>query len=95
MSSTGCSIMAPPSTALSITPMAEGSRTTYSAFWRSWGSALRCASSNLRDRHHYAFGSAKTWPTLKPFIAGRVKTALIRDHWDDLLHLASSIRTGE
>lgn len=49
---------------------------------------------NLRDRRLYAFGSAKTWPTLEPFIAGRVKTALIRDHWDDLLRLASSIRTG-
>lgn len=49
---------------------------------------------NLRDRRLYAFGPAKTWPTLEPFIAGRVNTALIRDHWDDLLRLAASIRTG-
>ncbi len=49
---------------------------------------------NLRDRRLYAFGTAKNWPTLEPFIAGRVNTALIRDHWDDLLRLASSVRTG-
>jgi len=49
---------------------------------------------NLRDRRLYAFGPAKTWPTLEPFIAGRVNLTLIRDHWDDLLRLASSIRTG-
>jgi TnpA family transposase len=49
---------------------------------------------NLRDRRLYAFGSAKTWPTLEPFIAGRVNDTLIRDHWDDLLRLATSIRTG-
>ena len=49
---------------------------------------------NLRDRRLYAFGPAKTWPTLEPFIAGRVNVPLIRDHWDDLLRLASSIRTG-
>jgi len=49
---------------------------------------------NLRDRRLHAFGPAKTWPILEPFIAGRVNVALIRDHWDDLLRLASSIRTG-
>jgi TnpA family transposase len=49
---------------------------------------------NLRDRRLYAFGPVKTWPTLEPFIAGRVNLPLIRDHWDDLLRLASSIRTG-
>ena len=49
---------------------------------------------NLRDRRLYAFGPASTWPTIEPFIAGRVNVALIRDHWDDLLRLAASIRTG-
>jgi len=49
---------------------------------------------NLRDRRLYAFGPASTWPTIEPFIAGRVNIALIRDHWDDLLRLAASIRTG-
>jgi TnpA family transposase len=49
---------------------------------------------NLHDRRLYAFGPAKTWPMLEPFIAGRVNAGLIHDHWDDLLRLASSIRTG-
>ena len=49
---------------------------------------------NLRDRRLYAFCPANTWPTLEPFIAGRVNAALIRDHWDDLLRLAASVRTG-
>ena len=31
---------------------------------------------------------------LEPFIAGSVNVTLIHDHWDDLLRLASSIRTG-
>ncbi|MFM2045105.1 MAG: hypothetical protein RLY86_3681 [Pseudomonadota bacterium] len=39
-------------------------------------------------------GPAAAWPTLAPFIAGRVDEALVRAHWDDLLRLATSVRTG-
>ena len=49
---------------------------------------------NLHDRRLYAFGSAASWPNLEPFIAGRIDEELIRAHWDDLLRLATSIRTG-
>lgn len=49
---------------------------------------------NLHDRRLYAFGPAASWPNLEPFIAGRIDEDLIRAHWDDLLRLATSIRTG-
>jgi TnpA family transposase len=38
--------------------------------------------------------AADTWPALAPFIAGRIDTKLIEAHWDDLLRLAASVRTG-
>jgi TnpA family transposase len=49
---------------------------------------------NLAERRLYAFGSAGTWPSLAPFIAGRPVEKLIAAHWDDLLRLAASVRTG-
>jgi TnpA family transposase len=49
---------------------------------------------NLAERRLYAFGPAATWPTLEPFIAGAVDTKLIAAHWDDVLRLAASVRTG-
>ncbi len=49
---------------------------------------------NLADRRLYAFGPASTWPELAPFIAGRPEDKLITEHWDDVLRLAASVRTG-
>jgi TnpA family transposase len=49
---------------------------------------------NLAERRLYAFGPASAWPALAPFIAGRPGEALIAAHWDDLLRLAASVRTG-
>jgi TnpA family transposase len=49
---------------------------------------------NLHDRRLYTFGAAAQWPALEPFIAGRIDEALIRLHWDDILRLATSVRTG-
>lgn len=49
---------------------------------------------NLHDRRLYTFGPAAAWPRLEPFIAGRIDEALIQAHWDDVLRLATSIRTG-
>lgn len=49
---------------------------------------------NLDDRRLYTFGAPKAWPTLEPFIAGRIDAELIAAHWDDVLRLATSIRTG-
>jgi TnpA family transposase len=49
---------------------------------------------NLAERRLYAFGPASTWPTLAPFIAGRPAIELVAMHWEDVLRLAASVRTG-
>ena len=49
---------------------------------------------NLSERRLHAFGPAATWPTLQPFIAGTVDAKFVAAHWDDLLRLAASVRTG-
>ena len=49
---------------------------------------------NLAERRLYAFGPASPWPALAPFIAGRVDERLIGAHWNELLRLATSVRTG-
>jgi TnpA family transposase len=49
---------------------------------------------NLAERRLYAFGPASTWPALQPFIAGAVDVKLIAAHWDEVLRLATSVRTG-
>lgn len=49
---------------------------------------------NLQDRRLYTFGSTAQWPVLEPFIAGRIDDALIDAHWEDVLRLATSVRTG-
>ena len=49
---------------------------------------------NLAERRLYAFGPASTWPALAPFIAGRPDDKLITAHWDDVLRLTASVRTG-
>lgn len=49
---------------------------------------------NLADRQLYAFGAANTWPSLEPFMAGRLDEKLIANHWNDILRLTTSVRTG-
>lgn len=49
---------------------------------------------NLAERQLYAFGPADTWPALAPFIAGRPNDKLVEAHWDDVLRLTASVRTG-
>jgi TnpA family transposase len=49
---------------------------------------------NLAERRFYAFGPASNWPGLAPFIAGAIDEKLITAHWDDVLRLAASVRTG-
>jgi TnpA family transposase len=49
---------------------------------------------NLAERRLYAFGPASNWPGLAPFIAGAVDEKLITAHWNDVLRLAASVRTG-
>lgn len=49
---------------------------------------------NLSERRLHAFAPAGRWPTLEPFLGGRIDEALITRHWDDLLRLATSVRVG-
>jgi TnpA family transposase len=49
---------------------------------------------NLAERRLYAFEPASRWPALAPFIAGRPDDKLIAAHWNDVLRLAASVRTG-
>lgn len=49
---------------------------------------------NMAERRLYAFGPASNWPALAPFIAGAIDEKLIAAHWDDVLRLAASVRTG-
>ena len=49
---------------------------------------------DLKHRKLYSFQIAATTPTLAPMIAGRINVALIRAHWDQILRLAMSIKTG-
>ena len=49
---------------------------------------------NLAARRLYAPGPAATWPALAPFIAGHPDDKRITAHWNDVLRLATSVRTG-
>ena len=49
---------------------------------------------NWAERRLYAFGPASTWPALQPFIADVVDVKLIAAHWDEVLRLTTSVRTG-
>ena len=49
---------------------------------------------NLAERRLYGFGPASNWPALAPFIAGCADERLITAHWDDVLRLTASVRTG-
>ena len=49
---------------------------------------------DLKSRRLYSFGKTSNYPTLEPLIGGRINVALIRAHWNDILRVAVSIRTG-
>jgi TnpA family transposase len=48
---------------------------------------------NLKDRKFHTFEKADVYPALANHIGVPINTALILEHWDDLLHLAASITT--
>lgn len=48
---------------------------------------------NLKDRKFHTFKKGDAYPALTNHIGAPINTALILDHWDDLLHLAASITT--
>ncbi|MBB4339884.1 Tn3 family transposase [Rhizobium leguminosarum] len=48
---------------------------------------------NIKDRKFHTFEKADAYPGLANHIGVPINTALILEHWDDLLHLAASITT--
>ena len=49
---------------------------------------------DLRDRRLYVFGKAADYPPLSGLIAGSVNVRRIESQWEDILRLATSIKTG-
>lgn len=49
---------------------------------------------DLKNRRLYSLGKPSDYPTLEPMIAGRINLALIRAHWQAILRIVASIRTG-
>ncbi|MFT2215515.1 Tn3 family transposase, partial [Rhizobium giardinii] len=48
---------------------------------------------NIKDRKFHIFEKADAYPALTQHIGAPINTALILEHWDDLLRLAASITT--
>ena len=48
---------------------------------------------NIKDRKFHTFEKADAYPALANHIGAPINTALILEHWDDLLRLAASIMT--
>ena len=48
---------------------------------------------NLKDRKFHTFEKADTYPAFKEHIGAPINSDLILQYWDDLLHLAASIKT--
>ena len=49
---------------------------------------------DLADKRLYIQGDAKRYPTLAGMIGGNINLKQIRDHWSEILRLATSIKQG-
>ena len=49
---------------------------------------------DLQDRRLYVFGPPSAHPVLEPLIGGRINLPHLEAHWEEILRLATSIRTG-
>jgi TnpA family transposase len=49
---------------------------------------------NIAARRLHLFNGIEPGPDIAPLVAGRIDEALIAAHWDDVLRLGTSIRTG-
>jgi TnpA family transposase len=48
----------------------------------------------LKHRRLYSFAKPSAYQTLEPMIAGRINIELIRAHWQEILRIIASIRSG-
>lgn len=62
--------------------------------WRTSWASISLRATPTSPTALYAFGPASNWPAFTPFIAGRPDERLVTAHWDDVLRLGASIRTG-
>ena len=49
---------------------------------------------DLGDKRLFTMNNLSAYPTLAPLLGGTINVKQIRTHWDDVLRLASSIKTG-
>lgn len=49
---------------------------------------------DLGDKRMYSFGKPAEYPDLAPLLGGKIDTRKIRNYWDDVLRLATSIKRG-
>ena len=49
---------------------------------------------DLADKRLYIHGDVKQYPTLAEMIGGNINVKHIREHWDEILRLAASIKQG-
>lgn len=49
---------------------------------------------NFPDRRLGCFGKLRDWKHLHPLMGKPINEAVIRDHWDDVLRLAASVKAG-
>jgi TnpA family transposase len=49
---------------------------------------------NIAARRLHLFNGIEPGPDIAPLVAGRIDEGLIEAHWDDVLRLGTSIRTG-
>ncbi len=91
MSSTGCSITTRDWRSKSTIPTPAASRITCSDFATC---SVSASPRDIKERKLYLLPDQKAPTSLKPLVGGGVDTAHITAHWDQLLRLATSIRTG-
>jgi TnpA family transposase len=62
------------------------------AFFALIGKRIAPRLRNLRDRKFHTFEKAHTYPALKEHIGAPINTSLIMECWEEMLHLAASIK---
>jgi TnpA family transposase len=89
-----CSIMVRISRLKSIIRILQAIRSIFLALCHLLGFRFAPRIRDLRDHRLFSFEKPSAYTELRPLIAGRIHTATIRRHWDEVARLATSIRQG-